>query len=134
MRLYTFRLNEEKIFTKPFYHIATVTYKAEIRFDDAATLAELFEELEKVKEIYRVAQKAIKDGRQFELEITDHVMDKKDDWRSISFDRWVSAPLNDQDDTGGVYLRPDTKYTRESRDMYLASSKTLFKDLGFTLR
>lgn len=134
MRHYTFDLKEQKTFSKPFYHTTEIRYMATIRFEDTASFADLVEELEKVKEIFKISQKAIKEGRWFELTITDHVIDKADDWRTVSFDCWVSAPLADQDDNGGVYLRPDTRYTSESRDMYLASSKTLFKDLGFTLR
>lgn len=136
MKSYNFNLVEQKTYTRPFLHTCETKYAAEIRLRDDTTFSELIQQMERVKEIFKIAQKAIKDHRYFEFEITESIYrwDDNDNYRSLSFNRWVSVPEQDQDETGGIYFRPDTKYTSENRDMYLASLKTLFDDLAFTLR
>lgn len=132
---YDFRLTEQKNYSKPFYHTCEVEYKACIALDAQSSIGQIIDEMDKVKEIFKIAQKAIKDQRYFELEITESVydFDENDNFIRGNFDCWVSVPWYEQDDAGGIYLKPDTRYTNENRDMYLSSVKDLFKDLKFTL-
>lgn len=133
---YDFRLVEQKTFNKPFYHTTEIKYTATIQLDAYSSLGYVLDNMDKVKNIFKIAQKAIKEQRWFELEITETTFDfdENDNYIRGSFDCWVSVPVQDQDETGGIYLRPDTRYTSENRDMYLSSAKDLFKDLAFTLR
>lgn len=133
---YDFRLVEQKTFNKPFYHTTEIKYQASIQLDAYSSFAYILDEMDKVKEMFKIAQKALKDGRWFEFEITESTFDfdENDNYIRGNFDCWVSVPLSEQDETGGIYFRPDTRYTSENRDMYLSSAKDLFKDLAFTLR
>lgn len=110
-------------------------YEAEIKLTDETSFSEIVEFMEEVKKIWKKGMNAIKAGLYMELEITESTYDN---WLSPdknliqkSFNRWVSAPTQEQDDEG-IYLRPDTRYTDECRDMYL--TKDTLKSLAFTLR
>ena len=132
---YDFYLVEEKTYQKPFTYTCKTEYKAAIELDSYSSLGRILDNMEKVKEIFKIAQKAIKEQRDFEFTISESTFDFDDNNNYIrgDYDRWVSVPVYDQDDTGGIYLRADTRYTSENRDMYLSSVKTLFQDLKFTL-
>ena len=109
------------------------TYTAEIRMEDSTQFSEILDFMDSVKNIWKKGRSAIKRGSWMELEV---VVSAYDNWLSDkplvqkSFDRWVSVPVEEQDEEG-IYLRADTRYTDEHRDMYL--SKDIFKDLAFTL-
>lgn len=110
-------------------------YRAEINLADSTTFSEIVKFLDDVKRVYKKGMTAIKTGSQMELEITESVyenwLEPGKELIQKSFNRWVSIPTHEQDDQG-IYLRPDTRYTEEHRDMYL--SKDVLKDLAFTLR
>ena len=109
------------------------TYTAEVRMEDSTQFSEILDFMDNVKTIWKKGRKAIERGSWMELEV---VVSAYDNWLSDkplvqkSFDRWVSVPVEEQDEEG-IYLRADTRYTDEHRDMYL--SKDIFKDLAFTL-
>lgn len=107
------------------------TYKAEINTD----FSEIVEFLEDIKKIWKKGTAAIKAGFYMELEVIEAVYqnwgEPEKDLMQQSYNRWVSVPTHEQDGEG-IYLRPDTRYTDECRDMYL--TKDTLKDLAFTLR
>lgn len=77
---------------------------------------------------------AIKADFHMELEVIEaEYKNQEDPEKNLiqeSFDHWVSVPTHDQD-SEGIYLKPDTRYTNECRDMYL--TKDTLKDLAFIL-
>lgn len=111
------------------------TYKAEINLTDNTDFSEIVEFLEDIKKIWKKGMAAIKAGLYMELEVTEAVYqnweDPEKDLIQKSYNRWVSVKTDEQDGDG-IYLRPDTRYTDECRDMYL--TKNTLKDLAFTLR
>lgn len=111
------------------------TYQAEIKLTDNTDFSEIVEFLEDIKKIWKKGTAAIKAGFYMELEVIEAVYqnwgEPEKDLIQKSFNRWVSVPTHEQDGEG-IYLRPDTRYTDECRDMYL--TKDTLKDLDFTLR
>ena len=111
------------------------TYTAEIKLTDETSFSEIVEFLEDAKKIWKKGMNAIKAGFHMEMEVTEAAYDNwlNPEKRLIqkSFNRWVSVPTQEQDGDG-IYLRADTRYTDECRDMYL--TKDTLKDLAFTLR
>lgn len=110
------------------------TYKTELRVSDETSFSDIVDFLEDVKSIWKRAMGAVKRDNWMELEV---IVSSYDNWLTDeplvqkSFDRWVSVPLQKQD-SEGIYLRADERYTEPERDMYL--SKDTIKDLAFTLR
>lgn len=51
--------------------------------------------------------------------------------KQIAFDRWFYCG-NDQDDpeSEGLYLRPDTKYTDENRDIFILWNRDILRELA----
>lgn len=132
MKAYELRLKVDEISRR---EMTERTYKAEIRLADNTTFSEIVEFLEDVKKVYKKGMAAIKAGFRMELEVTEAVyenwLEPEKDLILKSFNRWVSVETYEQDNEG-IYLRPDTRYTEEHRDMYL--TKDTLKDLAFTLR
>ncbi len=110
------------------------TYKTELRVSDETSFSDIIYFLKDIKTIWKRAMSAVKRGNWLELEV---IVSSYDNWltdeplKQKSFDRWVSVPLEEQD-SDGIYLRADERYTNPARDMYL--SKDTLKDLAFTLR
>lgn len=131
MKRITFRLVEQKTYEKPFIHTCEIQYEASLDFDNETSFADFFDNLDKVKEMLKIARKAITDRRYFEFVIDEWVGDSPD-FTTKSFNRWVSVPTYEQGEEG-IYFQPDIKYTSPNRDMYIQSAKTMIKDLAFTL-
>lgn len=111
------------------------TYKAEINLTDSTDFSKIIEFMEDIKKVWKKGMAAIKAGFYMELEVTEAVyenwLEPEKNLVQKSYNRWVSAPTHEQD-SEGIYLRPDTRYTDECRGMYL--TKDTLKDLAFTLR
>lgn len=111
------------------------TYKAEINLTDGTDFSEIIEFMEDIKKVWKKSMAAIKAGLYMELEVTEAVyenwLEPGKNLVQKSYNRWGSVPTHEQD-SEGIYLRPDTRYTDECRDMYL--TKDTLKDLAFTLR
>lgn len=111
------------------------TYKAEINLTDSTDFSEIIEFMGDIKKVWKKGMAAIKAGFYMELEVTEAVyenwLEPEKNLVQKSYNRWVSVPTHEQDNEG-IYLRPDTRYTDECRDMYL--TKDTLKDLAFTLR
>ena len=109
------------------------TYKTELKIVDDITFSEIVDFIADVKSTWKRAMDAVKKGNWMELEV---VVSAYDNWLTDkdlvqkSFDRWVSAPTEEQDEDG-IYLRADTRYTAPERDMYI--TKDTLKDMAFTL-
>ncbi len=110
-------------------------YKAEINLTDSTDFSEIIEFMEDVKKVWKKGMAAIKAGFYIELEVTEAVYENwlcpEKNLVQKSYNRWVSVPTHEQD-SEGIYLRPDPRYTDECRDMYL--TKDTLKDLAYTLR
>lgn len=110
------------------------TYKAEIRLSDDTNFSEIVEFIDDIKKIWKKGMTAIKAGFHMEMEVTEAVyenwIEPEKELIQKEFDRWISVPLEKQD-SDGIYLEADKRYTSECRDMYL--TKDILKDLAFTL-
>ena len=114
----------------------TKTVKAEVRLSAEVSFSEIVRFQDEVKKLYSEAIKAIKADNYLDIEITVHTYKyfPNRNWKTletletVGFDRWTAAPVWEQD-TDGVYFRPDTRYTSEYKDGYL-TKKTLFSDLA----
>lgn len=109
-------------------------YDTGLRVSDETNFSDIVDFLDDIKNIWKRAMGAVKRGNWMEMEV---VVSTYDNWntdeplKQKSYDRWVSAPVEAQDQEG-IYLSADTRYTRQERDMYL--TKDTIRDLAFTLR
>ncbi len=108
------------------------SFGAELKITDELNFSEIVELIDDIKGIWKKAMAAVRKGNFMEIEVIKSAYDKMTNKELVqkSFGRWVSVPVEDQDEEG-IYLKADERYTAESRDMYL--TKDLLKDLVFTL-
>lgn len=96
---------------------------------DDTSFREIVEFIEGVKRIYSEAIKASKRGAFVKHEVISAVYDnwlvKDADLVQKGFDRWYFEGYNE--DTDGIYLLPDTRYTDEQHNLYL--TKNVLHDL-----
>lgn len=118
----------------------TSKYSADIELSAGTSVSELADFIDGMRKIWnkavnykREAEKTL-DCPDFTMEVTEHVMDRANNWQTEEFNRWYTYDIEDIC-TGkgeeGVYLRPDTKYTSENRDMLIG--KDILRDLAFTM-
>ena len=125
--------------TRKGSQVITVKMETRISLGAETTFGQMAAFFQEVKKIHSAAMKAVKRGDWFEMDICEAVYDRfqsRDPYKvgrleTVSFDCWKAAPTWEQSEDG-IYFRPDTRYTSETRDMYL-SKKDLFKDLEYTL-
>ena len=118
---------------------AEVTVKAEtsVMFGKDTHFSDVLRFQADIKKIYSRAVKAIKAGDSFTLQITEAKyrqtgnLLKGGKFETLSFDCWEAVPVYEQD-TEGIYFRPDTRYTAEHRDLYLTKAN-LLEDLAGAL-
>lgn len=128
-----FRINLQVVESKKGERVEK-TYETELKVQDEMNFSDIVDFIEDVKNIWKRAMNAVKRGNWMELDV---IVSFYDNWMTgkklvqKSFDRWVSAPVECQDETG-IYLRPDVNFTEPERDMYL--TKDILNDLAFTLR
>lgn len=119
----------------------TSKYRARIELNAGTSMSELADFIENMRKIWN---KAVSTRREFDknigytpefyMDITEHVIDKGDEWKTESFNRWYTYDIFDistEKGEEGIYLRPDTKYTPENRDMSIG--KNILRDLAFTM-
>jgi len=121
MKNYKMRLETTKTTGK---REVKVTDSVEINLADDTSFQEIVEFTEGIKRIYSAAMKASKREAFVKLEITSAVYDN---WRTSAaelvqkdFNRWYFDGYNE--DTEGIYLMPDTRYTEAHRDLYLTQN------------
>lgn len=98
--------------------------RTELMLTDNTLFSEIYHFIEEIKVIYEKARAIIDNRGSMELSISVAVyknwetqdMDKK--MKQVSYDRWVSVPTEEQGKES-IYLKPDTRYTPENRDMFL---------------
>lgn len=107
-------------------------YKAETSFGNDTSFSQVLDFLDEAKKIWKHAMRLSKKGIYIKLEVTEFTYKKDSEGSLIStnFDRWYFEGYNE--DTEGIYLSADTRYTKAERDMYL--SKNVLRDLAFTLK
>ena len=110
-------------------------YKAELDLCDDMRFSEIMEFTDQVKMIWRKAMQASRRGDYMEMEVIEaayagRLDELKEELEQKNFDRWYFEGRN-YEDTDGIYLQADTRYTPAQRDMYL--TKDVLKDLCSTL-
>ena len=107
-------------------------YKAGTSFGNDTSFSQVLDFLDEAKKIWKHAMRLSKKGIYIKLEVTEFTYKKDGEGSLIStnFDRWHFEGYNE--DTEGIYLSADTRYTKAERDMYL--SKNVLRDLAFTLK
>lgn len=116
------------------------TYHTSVELSAGTSMCELADFIEGMRKIWnkavsvkRESDKTL-DTPDFSMEITEHVLDKADNWNTVSFNRWYTHDIFDictEKGEEGIYLRPDTRYTPENRDMSIG--KNILRDLAFTM-
>ena len=101
-------------------------------------LADFLDDLKKVANVYK---RSISEDLWCEIELMVGEYNITDEnWNQIKFDRWEDNghPANDDgfrsdDNSINIYLRPDTKYTAEHRDLLISikSPGHMIRDLQF---
>ena len=106
-----------------------IRIEKDIDIDDDTTFSEVSDWLAALKSAVAEAVRVTKKGDTFCFELTRGIYEN---WKSDkplvqkSFDAWRGAYLSQDEE--GVYLPPNTKYTRETWDLYL-TPKTLLEDI-----
>jgi len=118
----------------------TSKYTAYVELSADARIGEIANFIEGMKKIWTKAVNAKREAEKtfdapaFTMEVTEHIIDKSDNWKTESFDRWYTYDIDDictEKGEEGIYLRPDTTYTSENRDMSIG--KDILRDLAFTM-
>lgn len=119
----------------------TSKYRACLELSADTTFSEMADFIESMRKIWnkavsvkREADKTFGSDPDFTMEITEHVMNRAENWATECFNRWFTHDISDictEKGEEGIYLRPDTKYTSENRDMLIC--KDILRDLAFTL-
>ena len=114
----------------------TSKYVASIELSARTSMSEIADFIDGMRKIWTKAVNARRESDEpsFSMEITEHILDKADDWKTIEFNRWYTYDICDictEKGEEGIYLRPDTKYTEERRDMSIG--KDILRDLAFTM-
>lgn len=107
--------------------ISTIWNKASINLDGYTELNDIVTFQGELSNILKKVRKASKKGLYINLEITSAIYDNSD--TSIYFDRWTFCGINQ--DTEGIHITADTKYTPVYKDAYIYfNSRTLFADFA----
>ena len=124
MKTYLMRLRVFK--NKAGFKVET-TYNTGICLGDKSNLMDVLDFQNNAKKIWKKAMKAVKEKNQMQLSIEASAYDGLD---QISLDRWVSIPVEEQDNEG-IYLKADKTFTDPEMDMYLG--KDVLRDLEDTV-
>ncbi len=101
------------------------TYQADLSIDGETTLRDIVQFEDDVKKIWRKAVNAAKGFAYVDMEITRALYERGEglcNLTSLDFDRWYTRNTSDisiEKGEEGIYLIPDTKYTEESKDLFL---------------
>lgn len=101
------------------------TYNADLSIDGETTLRDMVQFEDDVKKIWRKAVNAAKAFASVEVEITRALYERGDgvcNLTSLDFDRWYTRGTSDisiEKGEEGIYLVPDTRYTEETKDLFL---------------
>lgn len=118
----------------------TSKYTAEVELSAGASVGEIADFIDGMRKIWTKAVNAKREADKtfdmpsFTMEVTEHVIDRENDWKTESFNRWYTYDIYDictEKGEEGIYLRPDTKYTSENKDMSIG--KDILRDLAFTM-
>ena len=118
----------------------TSKYHADMELSADSSIREIADFIGGMKKIWSKAINMKREAEKtfnppaFFMEITEHVMDRSENWTTNSFNRWYTYDIDDICTGKGeesIYLRPDTKYTSETRDMSIG--KDVLRDLAFTM-
>lgn len=111
----------------------TTKLEAVINFGMNTSFSEVAEFTADLNKIVSKALKAVKAGNCFNLTVSEakHRWTNKGgakfpELETLEYNAWEAVPTWDQDAEGAyIYLRPDTRYTEEHRDMMLRKGKAL---------
>lgn len=101
------------------------TYQADLSIDGETTLRDMVQFEDDVKKIWRKAVNAAKAFASADVEITRALYERGDgvcNLTSLDFDRWYTRSTDDistEKGEEGIYLVPDTRYTEETKDLFL---------------
>lgn len=109
--------------------------KATLECSEETNFSDIVNFLDKIKKIVSRVKKVYgkfgEDAR-YNLSFTEYVYSHNDNGgKMVEYDRWESVRNGDVNEEG-IYFTPDTRYTEETRDMYIGYAKPL-EDLIYTL-
>lgn len=110
--------------------ILTTWNKTSIDFDGYVELDDIVTFQNELSDIFKKVRKASKKGLYINLEITAAIYDYNNCYLSSKYyDRWSFSGINQ--DTEGIHITADTKYTPVYKDAYIYfNSRTLFADFA----
>lgn len=101
------------------------TYQADLSIDGETTLRDMVQFEDDVKKLWRKAVNAAKAFASADVEITRALYERGEglcNLTSLDFDRWYTRGTSDisiEKGEEGIYLAPDTRYTEETKDLFL---------------
>lgn len=124
MKFYSMRLciskNKKGLKVETAYHTV-------VCLGDESNFIDILCFQDNAKKIWKKAMNAVREKMPMQLSVEVSVYDELN---NNSFNRWVSVPVEEQDDKG-IYLRADEKYTDPNIDMRLG--KDVLRDLEYTV-
>jgi len=118
----------------------TSKYEADITFNNMTSIGDVCDFIESMKKIWNVAMQAAKNYENvtdISLDLHEAVYEMTDEDAGISqlsFDRWYIRDISDictEKGEESIYLVPDTRYTRPSRDMSI--DKDVLRSMAYTM-
>lgn len=101
------------------------TYEADLHVDNETSIRDIVQFEDDVKKIWKKAVNAARAFAAVDMEVTRALYERTDEpYNLISkdFDRWYTRNTSDisiEKGEEGIYLVPDTKYTPETKDLFL---------------
>lgn len=110
------------------------TYTVCTDFSERTTVGDVADFIDGMKKIWTTAVNAAKRGDALNMDISAAVYSRGDGGvlKTESYNRWYVRNADDvstERGEEGIYLVPDTRYTEESRDMFL--SRDILRDMAF---
>ena len=101
------------------------TYEADLSIDNETSIRDIVQFEDDVKKIWKKAVNAARVFAAVDMEVTRALYERTDEpynLQSKDFDRWYTRNTSDisiEKGEEGIYLAPDTKYTPETKDLFL---------------